>query len=556
MTSPYSTALTPLPAYSLCIGSWRRVTPLTCFYSRRLRTLSWTLKADSVGFKIDVPVTSIKYLTFNGPVPPSMSELAEGIHQPLGLLKVELEKPPQFFMETFRSAEPPGEPEAPKNLWRQCDDFTEHQEGTNCPSHVLSGPFELLRSAVVSLRESDSVLRDRLGIYDSITTGIDPAAATSEHMLASSSASPSGSQVSHRYQPGPPPPLLRQYSWGKEAPSFVSSAATNFAMQSPAASAAAYAPHHLRAGPHQLTNVSPDSYWPHPEDSAPVEDSGRERRQDLDSHLLESRSPVGGWLDHALGSNEVIRPTHSPVEMMSTASTHSSNAHELGSAGGHLTQTGWQHPNRSFSSLGSRSWHNTTEHSNEQGFGLQSAGGASSYVYGEAGGQDQGQSMMLGYGGSSGANVPWSSSAILTHDNPLPVSWTSNHTYRSGLESGTTEIRAQEHSGQDVNCNITVTSISPNLSLAMPRVAPSPLPVNAMPTSDALFLAMQAEEGPTRLAPQHAISLSRPQTASQSPRDTSAHVPSLSAVSHYGMSDAADAAAAPATPNSSANTAA
>lgn len=204
-------ALTPLPAFSLCIGTWRRVAPLTCFYSRRLRTLSWTLKADSVGFKIDVPVTSVRYLTFNGPVAPSMSELAEGIHQQLGLLKVELEKPPQFFMETFRSAEPLGEPEAPKNLWRQCDDFTERQEGTYCPSHVLSGPFEALRAAVISLRESDPVMRERLGLYDSVTTGIDASICVANAPVV---------QQGHSREPLPPPPLLRQYSWGQTTPSF------------------------------------------------------------------------------------------------------------------------------------------------------------------------------------------------------------------------------------------------------------------------------------------------------------------------------------------------
>lgn len=114
-------AITQIPAVSLSIGSWRRVRPLTCFFSRKIETLAWTLKSDSVGFKLECPWSSITEITFNGPVNPSMSEVAEGIYEPLGLMSVRLERPPTFFMEVFRSASRPGESEPGGAMWRQCE---------------------------------------------------------------------------------------------------------------------------------------------------------------------------------------------------------------------------------------------------------------------------------------------------------------------------------------------------------------------------------------------------------------------------------------------------
>lgn len=234
-------AVTQLPAFSLCIATWRRVSPLTCFFSRRLHRLSWTLKADSVGFRIDLPYTSIKSLAFSGPVRPSMAELAEGISEPLGLLRVDLEKQPQFYMETFRSADPVDEADATlvQNRWRQTEDFTEGNQGTHCLTHVLSGPFEPLRAAVEALRASDANIGDRLVMYDSMPTagstgggslemGVDAAGASNSAAVPmatfdDAAAASTSSNAAASTDLGGPPPLLRQQDWQHHPhqPSFI-----------------------------------------------------------------------------------------------------------------------------------------------------------------------------------------------------------------------------------------------------------------------------------------------------------------------------------------------
>lgn len=200
----HSAAITQLPAFSLCIASWRRIAPLTCFFSRRLHRLSWTLKADSVGFRIDLPYTSIDSLAFSGPVRPSMAEQAEGISEPLGMLRVDLEKQPQFYMETFRSADPVDEADALQNRWRQTEDFTEGNAGTRCLTHVLSGPYDQLKEAVLALKGSDAAIAEKLVVYDAMP------GATGE---VSGSVPPPLPMPRHSTDVAGPPPLLRQHDW-------------------------------------------------------------------------------------------------------------------------------------------------------------------------------------------------------------------------------------------------------------------------------------------------------------------------------------------------------
>lgn len=162
-------AVIQIPTFSICIGTWRRVRPLTCFFSRNHRLFGWTMRSDSVGFKMECPYSSVQQITFNGPIEPSMSELAEQICEPLGLLCIRLHRPPMFNMQTFKSASKPGEPEPIGTTWRQCEDFTEGRQGTTSLTHILSGPFSALRDVVIKLRDSDADLAARLYMADELT---------------------------------------------------------------------------------------------------------------------------------------------------------------------------------------------------------------------------------------------------------------------------------------------------------------------------------------------------------------------------------------------------
>lgn len=153
-------SVTAIPTSALCIGTWRRVSPLICFFSRRLQSLTWYLTSESIGFKLEIPWTSIGSAYFDGPSNPSVAERAEGVRVPLGHFVIDLERPPTFFMEVFRSAPSKnGSTEEPKVSWRQCEDFTEDHQAMTVSRHVLNGPYEELRSAVQSLARCNDVLK-------------------------------------------------------------------------------------------------------------------------------------------------------------------------------------------------------------------------------------------------------------------------------------------------------------------------------------------------------------------------------------------------------------
>ncbi|CAO1624053.1 unnamed protein product [Parajaminaea phylloscopi] len=506
-----SRTLTQLPAYSLCIGSWRRIAPLTCFYSRRLRTLSWTLKADSVGFKIDIPATSIKYLTFNGPVTPSMSELAEGMHQRLGLLKIELEKPPQFFMETFRSAEPLGDSEAPKNLWRQCDDFTERQEGTNCSSHVLTGPFELLRAAVISLREADPMMRERLGLYDSVTTGMDP------HASMSGGSTLAANQQHSSHEPGPPPPLLRQYGWS-HTPSFASDRLHEGREDLDTAESSGNAS--LHSGSHHISPASnlqyvyhhyptTDANWPYAQSQvSPSLSYAGVGASSSSATSINSFADVSSRNSLGISLQDVGRREDTSVDMKG------SPGHDAIYEGNQQAMHDWSvspHPLITGRGVGAGGgpWllsdaaaeHNAHEHDYQ--------GHTASYIH-------DGGNRQHGYSGTPWLSGPFNStepglSAAYQHSTsavtplnlwPVDAGAQTSGTSAMGLGPGATNEdqlgeATQADRGHEVG-RITAEAGLPIVPNATAMIAPSGAP--APPTSDALFLAMQADDQPVALA--------------------------------------------------------
>ncbi|TKY85578.1 hypothetical protein EX895_005740 [Sporisorium graminicola] len=162
-------SVTAIPTSALCIGTWRRVSPLICFFSRRLQSLTWYLTSESIGFKLEIPWTSIRSAYFDGPSNPSIAERAEGVRVPLGHFVIDLERPPTFFMEVFRSAPVTaknGVSEEPKVSWRQCEDFTEDHQAMTVSRHVLNGPYEELRSAVLALAQCNEVLQHLIQFHD------------------------------------------------------------------------------------------------------------------------------------------------------------------------------------------------------------------------------------------------------------------------------------------------------------------------------------------------------------------------------------------------------
>ncbi|KAJ1036616.1 hypothetical protein NDA13_000147 [Ustilago tritici] len=160
-------SVTAIPTSALCIGSWRRVSPLICFFSRRLQSMTWYLTSESIGFKLEIPWTSIRSAYFDGPTSPSIAERAEGVRVPLGQFVIDLERPPTFFMEVFRSAPiKNGTTEEPKVSWRQCEDFTEDHQAMTVSRHILNGPYEELRSAVEALARCNDVLHKLIEFRD------------------------------------------------------------------------------------------------------------------------------------------------------------------------------------------------------------------------------------------------------------------------------------------------------------------------------------------------------------------------------------------------------
>lgn len=160
-------SVTAIPTSALCIGTWRRVSPLICFFSRRLQSLTWYLTSESIGFKLEIPWTSIRSAYFDGPSNPSIAERAEGVRVPLGHFVIDLERPPTFFMEVFRSAPlKEGSNEEPKVSWRQCEDFTEDHQAMTVSRHVINGPYEELRIAVQALARCNDVLKRLIKFHD------------------------------------------------------------------------------------------------------------------------------------------------------------------------------------------------------------------------------------------------------------------------------------------------------------------------------------------------------------------------------------------------------
>ncbi|KAI9831321.1 MAG: hypothetical protein M1819_005095 [Sarea resinae] len=126
---------------SLSIGSWRRVgqnhMDLIIFYSPDKACVTYYINNDSAGYKIEYPFAAIKNITLeNGDAQLD----AQGVSQkPTGLL-IELNRPPNFFMDSSGSGG-----------FYQCRDFTEDQQASTVLSHHLGGHPKVLSSQLAKL---------------------------------------------------------------------------------------------------------------------------------------------------------------------------------------------------------------------------------------------------------------------------------------------------------------------------------------------------------------------------------------------------------------------
>ncbi|KAF2646405.1 homeo protein [Massarina eburnea CBS 473.64] len=140
---------------SLSIGTWRRVgqsaMDLVIFYSPEKGCVTYYINNDSAGYKIEYPFSYIKNITLeNG----DMNGNAEGASQRPGGLIVELNRPPNFFMDSSGSGG-----------FFQCGDFTEEQQASQILVHHLGGHPKVLSGQLAKLVSLES-FQNRHNIYD------------------------------------------------------------------------------------------------------------------------------------------------------------------------------------------------------------------------------------------------------------------------------------------------------------------------------------------------------------------------------------------------------
>ncbi|KAJ9143822.1 Homeobox protein HOY1 [Pleurostoma richardsiae] len=132
-----------LTCRSLSIGKWTRVgqntMDLIIFYSPDKCTMTYYINNEQAGYKIEYPFSYIKsiYLENN-----------EGDPNKLGGIVIELNRPPNFFMDSSPTT----------NGFFQCGDFTEDQQATQCFVHHLGGNPKVLSGQLAKLISLESFM--------------------------------------------------------------------------------------------------------------------------------------------------------------------------------------------------------------------------------------------------------------------------------------------------------------------------------------------------------------------------------------------------------------
>ncbi|EON69593.1 hypothetical protein W97_08853 [Coniosporium apollinis CBS 100218] len=176
---------------SLSVGSWRRVgqsaMDLVIFYSPEKCCITYYINNDSAGYKIEYPFSYIKNITLdNGDV---LSN-AEGAAQRPGGLIVELNRPPNFFMDSSGSGG-----------FYQCGDFTEDQQASQVLVHHLGGHPKVLSTQLAKLVTLDS-FQNRHSAFDPNTLAV--SAPVSPIHIPRPASQPN--HITHPQHFGMPPP--------------------------------------------------------------------------------------------------------------------------------------------------------------------------------------------------------------------------------------------------------------------------------------------------------------------------------------------------------------
>ncbi|KND91988.1 Homeobox protein HOY1 [Tolypocladium ophioglossoides CBS 100239] len=125
-----------LTCRTLSIGKWTRVgqntMDLIVFYSPDKCTMTYYINNEQAGYKIEYPFSYIKNIWL---------ENSEGDHNKVGGIVIELNRPPNFFMDSSPTT----------NGFFQCGDFTEDLQASNCMVHHLGGNPKVLTNQLAKL---------------------------------------------------------------------------------------------------------------------------------------------------------------------------------------------------------------------------------------------------------------------------------------------------------------------------------------------------------------------------------------------------------------------
>ncbi|KAF9736759.1 Homeobox protein HOY1 [Paraphaeosphaeria minitans] len=234
---------------SLSIGSWRRVgqsaMDLVIFYSPEKCCVTYYINNDSAGYKIEYPFSYIKNITLeNG----DMNGNAEGASQRPGGLIVELNRPPNFFMDSSGSGG-----------FFQCGDFTEEQQASTMMVHHLGGHPKVLSGQLAKLVSLES-FQNRHNIYDHNALAVSAPVSPINHRPASQPNHMQHPHLGHGFHDSPFAPGGIQARGHKRQRSRSVPVAVDFSL--------------LRNPmPSFLMQAEPSSYTPNPEIFAPVPQS-------------------------------------------------------------------------------------------------------------------------------------------------------------------------------------------------------------------------------------------------------------------------------------------
>ena len=195
----YLTVIHHFTCKSLSIGSWRRVgqnaMDLVVFYAPDKACLTYYINNDGAGYKIEYPFAYIKSISLENP---DAMEEANGMPPRARGLLVELNRPPNFFMDS-----------AGTGGFHQCGDFTEDQQASSIMVHHLGGHPKVLSGQLAKLVSLDT-FQNRHSPFD-------------HHLMAASApVSPMGpprpSSQPSTHMPHPQLALFQENGFGMQPP--------------------------------------------------------------------------------------------------------------------------------------------------------------------------------------------------------------------------------------------------------------------------------------------------------------------------------------------------